>query len=270
MIKNNFKFIKMHASGNDFVIIDSREIQLNIHELNFNLLSNRNKGIGFDQLAVISKSQNKNCYAHLEFWNADGTKSNTCGNATRCIAHILFSELNKSFLKVSTTKRILDCKKVSKKIISVNMGEPLLNWFDIPLSKKCDTLHLPINMDPVGTNFGNPHCTFFLNDINDCNIEEIGKKIETHHLFPERTNVQIAEIVSYDKIRMRVWERGTGVTLASGSSSCATAVAANRRKLVGKSVKIILDGGEVFTEWKNSGLWLSGDFNYVFKGETGY
>ena len=270
MIKNNFKFIKMHASGNDFVIIDSREIQLNISELNFNLLSNRNKGIGFDQLAVISKSQNKNCYAHLEFWNADGTKSNTCGNATRCIAHILFSELNKSFLKVSTTKRILDCKKVSKKIISVNMGEPLLNWFDIPLSKKCDTLHLPINMDPVGTNFGNPHCTFFLNDINDCNIEEIGKKIETHHLFPERTNVQIAEIVSYDKIRMRVWERGTGVTLASGSSSCATAVAANRRKLVGKSVKIILDGGEVFTEWKNSGLWLSGDFNYVFKGETGY
>ena len=268
MRKNKFKFVKMHAAGNDFVIIDSREIFFDIKNHDISELSNRNKGIGFDQLVVITKSENKNCYANLNFWNADGSISNTCGNATRCVAHILFSESKNNYLKVSTPKRVYECKKINTKNISVNMGHPLTKWFEIPLAKECSTLHLPIKMNPVATNFGNPHCTFFVENLERFNIKKIGKKIETHKLFPEKTNVQIAQIINNKKIKMKVWERGTGVTLASGSSSCATSVAANRRNLVGKKVNIILDGGEMFTEWKNSGLWLTGDYNYVFSGET--
>lgn len=268
MKKNNFKFVKMHASGNDFVIIDSREVFFDSKKYNIAELSNRNKGIGFDQLVVISRSTNKTCHANLNFWNADGSLSNTCGNATRCVAHMLFKETKDNFLKISTPKRVHECEKIDNNYISVNMGQPLTKWFEIPLSKKCDTLHLPIEMEPVATNFGNPHCTFFVRKIKEHNIKKLGKKIEIHPLFPEKTNVQIAKIINFTKIRMKVWERGTGLTLASGSSCCAASVAANRLKLAGKKINIILDGGEMFTEWKDSGLWLMGDYNNVFYGET--
>ena len=149
---------------------------------------------------------------------------------------------------------------------SVNMGQPELEWDKVPISKNIPTLELPIEGSPTATGMGNPHCTFFVEDAEAINLEEMGQKFENHPLFPEKTNVQFASISTPDKIRMRVWERGVGVTLASGSSSCAAAVAANRRGLTGKKVQIELDGGILNINWREDGVWMTGPTMNVFAG----
>ena len=149
---------------------------------------------------------------------------------------------------------------------SVNMGRPALEWDKVPLAKNIPTLELPIEGTPSATGMGNPHCTFFVEDAEKINLEEMGPKFENHPLFPERTNVQFASISSPDRIRMRVWERGVGVTLASGSSSCAAAVSANRRGLTGKNVQIELDGGILDINWREDGVWMTGPTMQVFSG----
>ena len=256
----------MHGLGNDFMIIDARKIE---PELNINLIKTlalRNYGIGFDQLAVIysAKSSSANCY--LKFWNSDGSSSATCGNACRCIAELIFKEKKIDSVVLETSHGLLRCKKSEGGMISVNMGTPKLLWNEIPLAIECDTLHLPLEGNPVATSMGNPHCTFFVKDIESKSIEKFGKNYETHKLFPDRTNVQIAQILSSDKIRVKVWERGVGETLASGSSSCAVAVAAFRRGLTGQRTKIILDGGELEICWSGEGVWMSGEATKVFEG----
>jgi diaminopimelate epimerase len=151
-------------------------------------------------------------------------------------------------------------------ITSVNMGHPVLSSQDIPLSQDIDTLELPIDGAPTATGMGNPHCTFFVDDIGAIDLETQGTLVEHHPLYPERTNVQFAQVVGTDHIRMRVWERGVGVTLASGSSSCATAVAAVRRGLTGRKVRIDLDGGTLHIDWRDDGVWMTGGTMHVFSG----
>jgi diaminopimelate epimerase len=146
------------------------------------------------------------------------------------------------------------------------MGHPQLDWADVPLAETMDTLKLPIDGSPVATGMGNPHCTFFVPDVDAVDLETFGPEYEHHPLYPERTNVQVAQIIGKDHIRMRVWERGTGITLASGSSSCATAVAACRRGLTGKHVKIDLDGGQIEVVWRDDGVWMTGPTMHVFSG----
>ncbi|MGB0440647.1 MAG: diaminopimelate epimerase, partial [Paracoccaceae bacterium] len=151
-------------------------------------------------------------------------------------------------------------------LVSVNMGAPQLDWRDVPLAHAMDTLHLPMDGSPTATGMGNPHCTFFVDDADVADLERTGAATEHHPLFPERTNVQIASLIGPDHLRMRVWERGVGVTLASGSSSCATAVAAARRGLTGRRVRVTLDGGDLTIDWRDDGVWMTGATAHVFDG----
>ncbi len=256
-------FMKMHGLGNDFVVLDTRVQNIDVTPALAVALGDRHCGVGFDQLAVISAGDGD---AHLTFYNSDGSTSAACGNATRCIARFLMDETGKQDLKLTTDRGTLLAKDMGDGITAVNMGQPQLNWDEIPLAEQMDTLELPIEGGPVATGMGNPHCTFFVPDAEAIPLENFGPRYEHHPLYPERTNVQVASLIGPDHLRMRVWERGVGVTLASGSSSCATAVAAARRGLTGKSVQITLDGGTLQVDWRDDGVWMTGGTAYVFDG----
>lgn len=266
-VKNNilFPFMKMHGLGNDFVVIDARAQSLEMTESLARALGDRYRGVGFDQLAVILRTDSV-ADAYLKFYNSDGSTAGACGNATRCIARYLMDETGDELLSLETEHGILFAKDMGDQITSINMGHPDLNWQEIPLSQNIDTLELPIDGSPTATGMGNPHCTFFVGDVDAIDLETQGPAFEHHPFYPERTNVQFAQVVGTDHIRMRVWERGVGVTLASGSSSCATAVAAARRGLTGRTVRVDLDGGTLHIDWRDDGVWMTGGTMHVFSG----
>lgn len=257
-------FMKMHGAGNDFVVIDRRCGGAPVTVALARALGDRNRGVGFDQLAVIEADGE--AAAQLTFYNPDGSISAACGNATRCIARHLMDETGLNRLILRTERGLLACEDAGNRLARVNMGAPLLEWQDIPLAEATDTLHLPIEGDPVATGMGNPHCSFFVEDVSCIDLAARGSEIEHHPLFPERTNVQFAEHIGENHLRMRVWERGTGITLASGSSSCAVAVAAARRGLTGQQVTLDLDGGRIEIDWRNDGVWMTGPTAHVFDG----
>lgn len=273
-------FMKMHGLGNDFVVIDSRRDVAVITPDLAQALADRHRGIGFDQLAIIEEDQPpgplnesndplpeaERPHVVLRFLNADGSVSAACGNATRCIARWVMDTEQLSDLRIRTERGLLRAVDAGNGLTSVNMGQPQLGWREIPLAKDLDTLHLPVEGDPVATGMGNPHCTFFVADTEAVDLEARGAEMEHHPLYPERTNVQFAHLIAPDHLRMRVWERGVGVTLASGSSSCAVAVAAARRGLTGRTVKIALDGGEITVDWREDGVWMTGPTTHVFTG----
>ncbi|MEX1234348.1 MAG: diaminopimelate epimerase [Roseovarius sp.] len=256
-------FMKMHGLGNDFVVVDARAHEFGMTAPLAMAIADRHRGIGFDQLAVIETGAGD---AHLTFWNADGSTAGACGNATRCIARYLMDETGKDMLLLSTARGDLRAQDAGGGQTSVNMGAPQLDWQEIPLAEEMDTLELPIEGSPVATGMGNPHCTFFVADADAIPLEQFGPRYEHHPLFPERTNVQVATITGPNRIRMRVWERGAGLTLASGSSSCAVAVAAARRGLTGRTVQIALDGGTLDVEWREDGVWMTGPTMHVASG----
>jgi len=257
-------FMKMHGLGNDFVVVDARARSVEITREIARAMADRHRGIGFDQLAVIETTNDAD--ARLTFYNADGSLSATCGNATRCIARHLMDETKQSALTLTTERGTLAALDAGDGLTSVNMGAPQLDWRDIPLAHETDTLLLPIDGTPTSTGMGNPHCTFFVEDADAVDLAGRGAEIEHHPLFPERTNVQFAQQLGPDHLRMRVWERGTGITLASGSSSCATAVAAHRRGLTGRSVTLELDGGTIHIDWRDDGVWMTGPTAHIFDG----
>ena len=256
-------FMKMHGLGNDFVVVDARAQTFEITPEMARGIGHRQFGIGFDQLAVIGEGTGD---AHLTFYNSDGSLSAACGNATRCIARFLMDQSGRTDLHLTTTRGDLAAVDAGNGLVSVNMGHPQLNWDEVPLARDMDTLELPIDGTPTATGMGNPHCTFFVEDVDAIDLPTFGTQIEHHPLYPERTNVQIAQIIGPDHIRMRVWERGVGVTLASGSSSCATGVAAARRGLTGRKVRIDLDGGTLHVDWRDDGVWMTGPTMHVASG----
>lgn len=256
-------FVKMHGLGNDFVVVDARMQDVSITPALARGIGHRHFGVGFDQLAVI---ENGAADAHLVFYNSDGSTSAACGNATRCIARMLMDETGKTQLTLTTERGTLFAQDAGDGLTSVNMGLPQLEWHEIPLAEEMDTLELPIEGTPIATGMGNPHCTFFVENAEAIPLAEFGARYEHHPLYPARTNVQVAQVVGPDHIRMRVWERGVGITLASGSSSCATAVAAARRGLTGRKVQIDLDGGTLWVDWREDGVWMTGSTCHVFSG----
>ena len=256
-------FMKMHGLGNDLVVLDARAGEIEVTPALAVALADRHRGVGFDQLAVISNGQQD---VHLTFYNADGSLSAACGNATRCIARFIMRETGQTALNLTTDRGLLRAVDAGNGQTSVNMGHPMTEWHEIPLAQDCDTLHLPIDGDPVATGMGNPHCSFFVADVDDVDMTELGPRIEHHPLFPERTNVQIAARVGPDHLRMRVWDRGVGMTLASGSSTCAVGVAAVRREITGRKLRIDLDGGTLFIDWREDGVWMTGPTAHVFSG----
>ncbi len=259
-------FLKMHGLGNDFVVLDARHRSVAVTPDLARAMADRHRGVGFDQLAVIQPVADSARDVRLVFYNADGSLSGACGNATRCIARYLMDESGASALVLHTERGALQARDAGAGLTSVNMGHALTDWRDIPLAHAMDTLELPIEGGPTATSMGNPHCTFFVADAEGVDLAGLGPQIEHHPLFPQRTNVQFATVLGGDHIRMRVWERGTGITLASGSSSCATAVAAHRRGLVGEKVRILLDGGAIDIHIAPDGVWMTGPTAHVFDG----
>lgn len=257
-------FMKMHGLGNDFVVIDERDKPSFVDAKLARAMADRHRGVGFDQLAVLSRRDDSD--VHLTFFNADGSLSAACGNATRCIARHVMDETGRRDLSISTDRGLLFARDAGNGLTAVNMGQPELEWAAVPLAESMDTLALPIDGAPTATGMGNPHCTFFVDDAEAVDLATLGPAIEHHPLFPERTNVQFATVTGKDQLRMRVWERGTGITLASGSSSCATAVAAHRRGLTGRKVSIRLDGGMIAIDWADDGVWMTGPTAHVFDG----
>ena len=263
-ISNNIPFMKMHGLGNDFVVLDARTFSYDINKKLIISLSDRNRGVGFDQLVVIKNDKSSDL--NLTFYNADGSQIATCGNATRCVAQYEMRRVGKESLKIKTTRGILEAIVVDSVRTRVNMGHPFVNWAEIPIAKDIDTLKLPIDGSPTATGMGNPHCTFFVDDADSIDLKAFGNRFENHSLFPNGTNVQVVSFLEKNHLRMRVWERGVGHTLASGSSACASAVAASRLGLSEKAVKIDLDGGQLDIEWLESGVWMTGESVHVFSG----
>lgn len=262
---NGLPFMKMHGLGNDFVVLDGRLRAVEISPALAVALADRHRGVGFDQLAIIGTGRD-GADAHLTFLNADGSPAAACGNATRCIARHLMDETGGETLTLTTDHGKLLARDAGDGLTSVNMGPPRTAWTEIPLAREVDTLELPLEGAPTATSMGNPHCTFFVEDAQAVDLATRGPQVEHDPLFPERTNVQFASVIGPDRLRMRVWERGTGITLASGSSSCATAVAAARRGLTGRSVTIELDGGPIAIDWREDGVWMTGPTAHVFTG----
>ncbi len=257
-------FLKMHGLGNDFVVIDARGRDNPMTPALARAIGDRHFGIGFDQLALIREADGAT--AAVDYWNADGSLSDACGNATRCVARLLMEETGETEITIRTGRGDLTCRNAGEGLIRVNMGPPQLGWQDIPLARDIDTLSLPIDGAPAATGMGNPHCTFFVEDAEAADLDTLGPATEHHPLFPERTNVQVAQILDRANIRVRVWERGVGHTLASGSSSCAVTVAAVRRGLSDNRVTVHLDGGDLLIEWLDDGVWMTGPTMLVATG----
>ena len=261
---NGLGFMKMHGLGNDFLVIDQRQGGDMPSAALVRALADRNRGVGFDQLALIRPAEAAD--AQLLFFNADGSPSAACGNATRCIARHLMDESGAARLTLTTERGRLEAEDAGGGLTRVNLGPPLLDWQDIPLAEEMETLELPIEGAPVATGMGNPHCTFFVDDAEAIPLEQFGPRYERHPLFPERTNVEVVQVLSDSEIRLRIWERGTGVTLASGSCASAAAVAAARRGLTGNAVTVRVDGGTLDVDWRENGVWMTGPTVHVFTG----
>ncbi len=257
-------FLKMHGLGNDFVIFDSRGSTAVVTPELARAIGDRNRGVGFDQLAEIRSSDMADI--DLDFWNSDGSRAGACGNATRCVGRLILDETGKDEVTIRTERGVLIARRAGDEV-SVNMGHPQLMWDEVPLSRPVDVEHLPLDGDPVAVGMGNPHAVFFVKNAEETDVAGWGRKVEFDPLFPQRTNVEFAEVRARDEIRMRVWERGTGITLACGSGACATAVAANLRGLTDKKVRMEVDGGWLTLDWRDDGVWMTGPTQLVFKAE---
>ena len=261
-ISSGLPFLKMHGLGNDFVVIDARQGDDPVTPALAQALGDRHRGVGFDQLAVIRPARDTDFT--LEFWNSDGSRAGACGNATRCVSDWMMRQLGRDSVSLTTERGTLHALRRADGLVSVNMGAPILEAAGVPVA--ADPMALPIEGAPVAVGMGNPHCIFFVADAEAVDVEGIGPGIEHHPLFPERTNVEFASLIGPDHLRMRVWERGAGITLACGSGTCATAVAAHLKGLTGRHVIVDVDGGRLEIDWREDGVWMTGPTALVFEG----
>lgn len=265
-------FTKMHGIGNDCVVIDAREEPRALRKEQIQLIADRRRGVGCDQLVLIEPARNDHAVGFLRFYNSDGSEAQACGNATRCIAARLMQEANSNRIAVETVAGLLPAHVDERGLVAVDMGPAQLEWRDIPLSREMDTLHLDLAAgpysDPVAVGIGNPHCIFFVENADTLDPATQGPTVENDPLFPERTNVEFVSVLDRTRIRMRVWERGAGITQACGSGACAVAVAAVRRGLTDRQVEVILDGGSLFIDWRpDNHVVMSGPVAVAFTGE---
>jgi diaminopimelate epimerase len=264
-------FIKMHGLGNDFVVLDARGRKLALDDAAARAIADRHKGVGCDQILVLERPQAKGADVFMRIRNADGGEVEACGNGTRCIADLVMGESGKERIVVETVAGLLEARAAGKHRVSVDMGEPLFGWRDIPLGRDCDTLHVPLTLGPlivpVCTNMGNPHATFFVADAEAIDLATLGPKLEHDPMFPQRANIGVAQVLSPTRLRFRVWERGAGITVACGTGACAALVAAARRGLAERRAEIILDGGTLEIEWRADGhVVMTGPVAVSFTG----
>ena len=265
-------FTKMHGLKNDFIIIDARAKKIFLTNNNIKKISDRKKGLGCDQVVIIEKPKKKKNSAFIKFYNSDGSITKACGNAARCVAFLLMKEYKTKKISLETESTLLNASLAKNNYVSVDIGKAYFKWKQIPLKKKVNINKINFNVDsyikPVLVNVGNPHIVFFIKNLKKINLKKIGPKIEKNYLFPERINVNFAKILNDNKIELRVWERGAGMTKACGTGASATAVAAIKNKLINKRICYIhMDGGKLKIEYKKNGhIVMTGPTKTVKKG----
>ena len=270
---HRLSFRKMQGLSNDFVVIDLRAHRDSLNAEQVRLLADRRRGVGCDQLILIEQPQNApSADVFMRIYNSDGSQVDACGNATRCVGDLVLREKDTTTAAIETNAGLLHVTRAEDGLVCVDMGPPGLGWRDIPLSQDCDTLALPISCPPLGkpvaVSMGNPHAVFFVPDVQDIDLHRFGAELEHHPLFPERANINVASLTAPDRLRLRVFERGAGITPACGTGACATAVAAVRRGLCGRKVRVDLDGGPLHIEWcADNHVLMSGPVAEVFTGE---
>jgi diaminopimelate epimerase len=267
-------FLKMHGLGNDFVVFDARESAIALSAAQARRVADRHFGIGCDTVVVI-RPGGAAADAGIQFFNADGTESESCFNASRCVARLLMDERGLARVKLATKGGLLTCSDAGKGLVTIDIGEPRLDWTQVPLAQQRDTTNFLLEIGtsslPVSAvSMGNPHCILFVPDAVNAPVTLLGPRIEISPLFPNRTNVEFAQVLDRAKIRMRVWERGVGVTLACGTGACATAVAAVRRGFTDRKMELVLDGGALFIEWRedDNHVLMTGPAVTVFRGRV--
>ncbi len=266
-------FRKMNGLGNDFVIVDLRGVRARMTEDSARRIADRRAGVGCDQVITIEDQDGP----FMGVWNADGTGAGACGNAARCVGAILMAETGETAVGMETPSGFITAERVGANRIAVDMGVPKFHWKQIPLAEEIqDTRFVDIKLGPIdkpvlwgpsAVNMGNPHCVFFVDDVAAHKLEIFGPMIENHPMFPDRANVSLAEVKGRQLIRLRVWERGAGVTKACGTAACAAVVAANRRRLTDRKVSVELDGGLLAIEWRDDDhVIMTGPYEFDYEG----
>jgi len=266
-------FRKMHGLGNDFVVFDARERSIPLTSARARVLADRHFGIGCDTVVLIAPGTAA-ADARVVFYNADGGVAEHCGNAVRCVARLLMDERALARVRLDTKGGIVVCEDSGKGLVTADMGAPGVEWQQVPLAEAVDTNQFALDVEGASytasaVSMGNPHCVLFVEDAIHAPVTVLGPRIERHALFPNRTNVEFVQVVDGGHLRMRVWERGIGVTLACGTGACASAVAAARRGLTGRKVEVTVDGGKMMLEWRESDghVLMTGPTAEVFRGE---
>lgn len=262
-------FHKMHGLGNDFVIVDQRSGKLSLSPVQMSQIADRRHGVGFDQLLCLEPSDKADLF--MRVFNPDGSEAGACGNGTRCVARLMMEEHGLSHVSIETRAGVLEATP-GLQGYSVDMGKPGQSWDEIPLASAMDTLFLDLEAGPLkqptAVSMGNPHAVFFVDDAEAVPLDELGPGLEQHPLFPKRANIGVAEIRDREVIRLRVFERGAGITPACGSGACAALVAAVRRGLTAETASVILDGGRLRITWGDDGrVKMTGPATHAFKGQ---
>jgi len=264
-------FRKMHGLGNDFVVLDARAEPIDLDPAAIRLIGDRHRGVGFDQLVTLEAAEGADLF--LRFHNSDGSEAGACGNGTRCAASLVLAETGRTHIAIRTSAGRLAADRMPDGTVRVDMGPPRLGWRDVPLAREMDTLHVPLAAEGVSDaaccSMGNPHATFFVDDLDALDIPRIGPLLEHDKLLPERGNIGFAQVVARDHLRLVVWERGAGLTLACGSGACAALVNARRRGLVDSRCAVTVPGGgDLVIEQRADGhVLMSGPVATSFTGE---
>ena len=261
---------KMHGLGNDFVVLDARARPLPVTPALARHLADRHVGVGCDQL-IVMEPPGPGADVFMRILNPDGSEAGACGNATRCIASLVAEEAGRDRVVVRTIAGELPVERLPGNLWRADMGPARLRWDQVPLAREMDTLHLPVALgsvaDPAACSMGNPHATFFVPDLDAIPVARIGPELERHPLFPDRANIGFAQVLAPDRIRLVMWERGAGMTLACGSGACATIVNAVRRGLAARRATVELPGGPLQMEWREDGhVLMTGPVANAFTG----
>jgi diaminopimelate epimerase len=269
-------FRKMNGLGNDFVVLDARAHAIAIGPEEARTIADREHGVGCDQLIALEPSKKADVF--MRIWNADGGEVGACGNAARCVAALVAAERGQPQIAIETVSGVIDAVVNADGTVTVDMGPPHFAWNEIPLAEPFhDTRRIELQIGPIDdpvlhspsvVNVGNPHCIFFVDDVEAYDLARFGPMLEHHPLFPERANISLAQVTAPDALRLRIWERGAGLTKACGTAACAAAVAASRLKLTGRKVKVTLPGGDLAIEWRESDghILMTGPYALDYEG----
>ncbi len=276
MQAQSIPFRKMNGLGNDFVVLDARKCALPLGADALRAIADRKEGIGCDQIIALEPSLKADVF--MRIWNADGGEVGACGNAARCVAGLLAAECGRPGVSIETESGVLAASVNRDGSVTIDMGEPRFAWNQIPLSEPFhDTRRIELQVGPIDdpvlhspsvVNVGNPHALFFVEDVEAYDLAKFGPMLEHHPLFPERANISLVQVLGSDHIKVRTWERGAGLTLACGTAACAAAVAAVRRGLPGRKIRVTLPGGELLIEWREGDrhILMTGPYALDFEG----